>query len=107
MARNLYLALDTEFLCWAVMIADTSQISSAGMKLGPALAAGNCMILKPSEKTPLGTLYLGRIFAEAGFPPGVIQVLSGDGKLGSLLAHHEKIRKVRFMSCVKVIERSR
>ncbi|CZS83170.1 unnamed protein product [Fusarium graminearum] len=102
MARNLYLALDTEFLCWAVMIADTSQISSAGMKLGPALAAGNCMILKPSEKTPLGTLYLGRIFAEAGFPPGVIQVLSGDGKLGSLLAHHEKIRKISFTGSVGV-----
>jgi aldehyde dehydrogenase (NAD+) len=64
------------------------------MKLGPALAAGNCIILKPSEKTPLGTLYLGRIFAKAGFHPGVIQVLTGDGTLGSLMAHHERIRKV-------------
>lgn len=83
---------------WDERMADTPQISSAGMKLGPALAAGNCIILKPSEKTPLGTLYLGRIFAEAGFPPGVIQVLTGDGKLGSLMGHHEKIRKVGLLS---------
>jgi len=64
------------------------------MKLGPALAAGNSIILKPSEKTPLGTLYLGKLFAEAGFPPGVIQILTGDGSLGSLLAHHNRVRKV-------------
>ncbi|KAM0539751.1 hypothetical protein ACHAO7_011871 [Fusarium culmorum] len=84
------------------IMAWNGPIFSAGMKLGPALAAGNCMILKPSEKTPLGTLYLGRIFAEAGFPPGVIQVLSGDGKLGSLMAHHEKIRKISFTGSVGV-----
>lgn len=66
------------------------------MKAGPALAAGNVLIFKPSEKTPLSTLYFADLFRIAGFPPGVFQVLTGDGSLGSLLASHMKIRKVDY-----------
>ncbi|KAL6364156.1 hypothetical protein LRP88_02072 [Fusarium phalaenopsidis] len=67
-----------------------------GQKAGPALATGNCFILKPSEKTPLASLALGALIKAAGFPPGVFQVLSGDGSTGSLLASHMRVRKVSF-----------
>ncbi|KAL7755575.1 hypothetical protein ACKLNR_014673 [Fusarium oxysporum f. sp. zingiberi] len=68
-----------------------------GMELaGPALATGNCFILKPSEKTPLASLALGALVKEAGFPPGVFQVLSGDGSTGALLASHMRVRKISF-----------
>jgi len=66
------------------------------MKAGPALATGNCFILKPSEKTPFAALALGTLIKEAGFPPGVFQVLSGDGSTGALLASHMRVRKVSF-----------
>jgi aldehyde dehydrogenase (NAD+) len=71
-------------------------MGNVGMKAGPALATGNCFILKPSEKTPFAALALGTLIKEAGFPPGVFQVLSGDGTTGALLASHMKIRKVSF-----------
>lgn len=71
-------------------------LGNVGMKAGPALATGNCFILKPSEKTPFGALALGTLIKEAGFPPGVFQVLSGDGSTGALLASHMRVRKVSF-----------
>ncbi|KAH8670383.1 aldehyde dehydrogenase X mitochondrial precursor [Tricladium varicosporioides] len=69
-------------------------------KAAPALATGNCFILKPSEKTPFAALALGALIKEAGFPPGVFQVLSGDGSTGALLTAHMKIRKVSFTGSV-------
>ncbi|KAH8807258.1 Aldehyde/histidinol dehydrogenase [Xylogone sp. PMI_703] len=71
-----------------------------GFKAAPSLAAGNCFILKSSEKTPLVTLALGKLIVEAGFPPGVFQVISGDGSTGALIASHMKIRKVSFTGSV-------
>ena len=68
----------------------------AAWKLGPALACGNTVVLKPAEQTPLSALYLAGLIKEAGFPPGVFQVLSGDGSTGALLASHMRIRKVSF-----------
>lgn len=59
------------------------------------MATGNVLIVKPSEKSPLGSLALGPLFAEAGFPKGVVQVLSGDGTTGALLAKDMRVRKVR------------
>jgi aldehyde dehydrogenase (NAD+) len=75
-------------------------IGTIGLKAAPALATGNCFILKPSEKTPFGSLALGELIKEAGFPPGVFQVLSGDGSTGALLASHMKIRKVSFTGSI-------
>lgn len=72
-----------------------------GFKAAPSLAAGNCFILKPSEKSPLVTLALGRLIKEAGFPPGVFQVISGDGSTGALLASHMKVRKISFTGSVE------
>jgi aldehyde dehydrogenase (NAD+) len=71
-------------------------MATAAMKSAPALATGNCFILKSSEKTPFGALALGTLIKEAGFPPGVFQVLSGDGSTGALLARHMKVRKISF-----------
>ncbi len=75
-------------------------IAMLGMKAGPALATGNCFILKPSEKTPFSSLALGHLIKEAGFQPGVFQVLSGDGTTGALIASHMRIRKVSFTGSV-------
>jgi betaine-aldehyde dehydrogenase len=65
-------------------------------KAGPALAAGNVMIFKPSEETPLGAIKLAEIFTEAGIPAGVFNVIQGDGKVGAYLSGHADIAKVSF-----------
>jgi aldehyde dehydrogenase (NAD+) len=65
-------------------------------KGGPALAAGNTVIIKPSEKSFLGTLAIAALVKAAGFPPGVFQVLVGDGKVGALLSSHMDIDKISF-----------
>lgn len=58
------------------------------------------MIVKPSEKTPLGSLAVASLFEKAGFPPGVIQVITGPGSTGALLAEHMRIRKISFTGSV-------
>uniref|UniRef100_A0A0W0FR12 Aldehyde dehydrogenase domain-containing protein n=1 Tax=Moniliophthora roreri TaxID=221103 RepID=A0A0W0FR12_MONRR len=67
------------------------------MKIGPALATGNTIILKPSEFTPLSALRMCSIFNEVGFPPGVINILVGYGNtVGAAISSHMKIEKVAF-----------
>lgn len=66
-------------------------------KLGPALAAGNSLIIKPAEQTPLSALYLAQLAAEAGVPRGVLQVLVGDGPTtGQALGLHNDVDMVSF-----------
>jgi aldehyde dehydrogenase (NAD+) len=68
-----------------------------GMKLGPALAMGNTVVLKPAEQTPLTALRLGELIIEAGFPPGVVNMLPGFGPTaGAAIADHMDIDKVAF-----------
>ncbi|GIY35141.1 retinal dehydrogenase 2 [Caerostris darwini] len=72
-------------------------------KLGPALACGNTVILKPAEQTPLTALYTGSLVVEAGFPPGVINILPGYGtSTGALIAGHNDIDKVAFTGSTEV-----
>ena len=71
-------------------------------KWAPALAAGAVSILKPSEKTPLTALHIAQLAKEAGFPPGVVQVLSGHGDVGAYLVRHKDIDKVAFTGSTKV-----
>ncbi|KAH8688471.1 aldehyde dehydrogenase domain-containing protein [Ilyonectria robusta] len=71
-----------------------------GWKLGPALAAGNTVIFKPSEKSPLGTLALAPLYAEAGFPPGVVQFVTGARETGALLSSHLGISKISFTGSI-------
>ena len=75
-------------------------LGTSGLKAAPALATGNCFILKPSEKTPFAALALGPLIVEAGFPPGVFQVISGDGSTGALISSHMRIRKVSFTGSI-------
>ncbi len=75
----------------------------AAWKLGPALAAGNTVILKPAEQTPLTALRLADIFVEAGFPPGVVNVLTGPGvPTGAALTAHMDVNKVAFTGSTEV-----
>ncbi|QUT06990.1 aldehyde dehydrogenase family protein [Sphingobium phenoxybenzoativorans] len=73
-----------------------SPISLASWKLGPGLAAGNAMILKPAEQTPASMVALAALALEAGFPAGVINVLPGDGAVGAALSAHPGVAKVSF-----------
>ncbi|WP_413478567.1 betaine-aldehyde dehydrogenase [Vibrio hibernica] len=71
-------------------------IQIAMWKSAPALAAGNAMIFKPSEETPLSVLKLAEIFTEAGVPNGVFNVVQGDYRVGQMLTAHPDIAKVSF-----------
>ncbi len=65
-------------------------------KWGPALAAGCTIILKPAEQTPLTALRVGELALEAGFPPGVINILPGFGETGAAMVRHPGIDKIAF-----------
>jgi phenylacetaldehyde dehydrogenase len=78
-------------------------LSMAAWKLGPALAAGCTCILKPAEQTPLTALRLADLIAEAGFPPGVVNVLTGLGETaGAALVAHPGIDKISFTGSTEV-----
>jgi phenylacetaldehyde dehydrogenase len=75
----------------------------AAWKLGPALATGNCVVLKPAEQTPLTALRLAELIAEAGIPDGVVNVVSGFGETaGAALAAHNDVDKVAFTGSTEV-----
>jgi acyl-CoA reductase-like NAD-dependent aldehyde dehydrogenase len=71
-------------------------------KLGPALAAGCTVVLKPAEQTPLSALRLGELALEVGFPPGVVNVLTGDGSTGAALVDHPGVDKIAFTGSTAV-----
>ena len=75
----------------------------AAWKLGPALATGCCVILKPAEQTPLTALKLAELMAEAGLPDGVVNVVPGFGETaGAALAAHDDVNKVAFTGSTEV-----
>jgi len=71
-------------------------------KIAPALAAGNTVVLKPAEFTPLTALCLAEIAHEAGLPAGVLNVLTGDGRTGELIVNHPDIDKIAFTGSTEV-----
>ena len=71
-------------------------------KVAPALAAGNTVVLKPAETTPLSALHFARICAEAGLPPGVLNVVTGAGETGAKLVGHPDVDKVAFTGSTEV-----
>ncbi|CAH3020580.1 unnamed protein product, partial [Porites evermanni] len=78
-------------------------LNIAGVKLAPALACGNVVILKPAEQTPLTALYIGSLFKEAGFPPGVVNIIPGYGPTaGAAISEHMDINKVSFTGSTEV-----
>jgi acyl-CoA reductase-like NAD-dependent aldehyde dehydrogenase len=75
----------------------------AAWKIAPALAAGNCVVLKPSELAPLSCIRLAQLFLEAGGPPGVFNVVSGTGiEAGQALALHPDVAKLAFTGSTAV-----
>jgi len=74
----------------------------AAWKLGPALAAGCTTVLKPAEQTPLSALRVGELALEVGLPPGVLNVLSGDGSTGAALVEHPDVDKIAFTGSTEV-----
>jgi acyl-CoA reductase-like NAD-dependent aldehyde dehydrogenase len=74
----------------------------AAWKLGPALAAGCTVVLKPAEQTPLSALRIGELALEVGFPPGVLNVLTGDGATGAALVDDPGVDKIAFTGSTAV-----
>ena len=78
-------------------------LSLAAWKVAPALACGNTVILKPAEQTPLTALRLGELAAEAGFPPGVLNVVPGFGETaGAALVRHPDVDAIAFTGSTEV-----
>ena len=71
-------------------------------KIAPALAAGNTVVLKPAEWTPLTALLFGEICSAVGFPSGVVNIITGDGRTGAALAKHADVDKVAFTGSTEV-----
>ena len=71
-------------------------------KIAPALAAGNTVVLKPAEYTPLTALAFAEICREVGLPKGVVNIVTGDGTTGAALARHPGVRKVAFTGSTEV-----
>jgi acyl-CoA reductase-like NAD-dependent aldehyde dehydrogenase len=74
----------------------------AAWKIAPALAAGCTVVLKPAEQTPLSALRLGELALEAGIPPGVMNVVTGDGTTGAALVEHPSVDKIAFTGSTEV-----
>ncbi|HEV7716739.1 MAG TPA: aldehyde dehydrogenase family protein [Steroidobacteraceae bacterium] len=78
-------------------------LAMAAWKIGPALATGCTVVLKPAEQTPLTALRLGELIIEAGFPPGVVNILTGNGETtGAALVSHPGVDKVAFTGSTQV-----
>lgn len=81
----------------AAVVPWNSQLFLAAVKLGPALAAGNTVVLKASEHAPAAMLEFGALFAEAGFPPGVVNIITGHGEpCGKALTSHPLVARISF-----------
>ena len=74
----------------------------AAWKLAPALACGNTVVLKPAETTSLTALLLAEVFKEAGFPDGVVNIITGAGETGSALVNHPDVNKIAFTGSTDV-----
>jgi acyl-CoA reductase-like NAD-dependent aldehyde dehydrogenase len=87
----------------ALIIPWNVPVSAASMKIAPALACGNTVVLKPAEQTPLTALALGQIILDAGIPPGVVNIINGFGETaGAALANHPNVDKVAFTGSTEV-----
>ena len=74
----------------------------AAWKIAPALAAGNTVVLKPAETTPLTALKLAEIIRDSGLPPGVVNIITGFGKTGAAMVGHSGVNKIAFTGSTEV-----
>jgi betaine-aldehyde dehydrogenase len=96
--RGEYVSLSTyePFGVVAAIVPWNSPVTLAADKIAPALAAGNAVVLKPSELTSLVSLELGAAFLEAGLPPGLVNVVPGSATTAAALVKHEKVNMISF-----------
>ena len=80
----------------ATIIPWNGPLVAIGMKVAPALAAGNCVVLKPPENAPFTALRFAELATAAGLPPGVLNVVPGDGQAGAALCSHPEVDKITF-----------
>ena len=71
-------------------------------KIAPALAAGNTVVLKPAETTPLTAMFFAELCIEAQIPPGVVNIVNGDGETGSFIVNNKQISKIAFTGSTEV-----
>lgn len=86
----------------AAIVAWNFPLLLTSWKLGPALACGNCVVLKPAEQTPLSALRMGQLAVEAGFPAGVLNIVTGGPETGKALVKHPGVDKVAFTGSTMV-----
>jgi succinate-semialdehyde dehydrogenase / glutarate-semialdehyde dehydrogenase len=87
----------------AAIVPYNFPLTLMGTKVGPALAAGNTVVVKPADTTPLATLRVAALMQESGLPPGVVNVVTGPGKaVGEALATHPDVRRVAFTGSTQV-----
>ncbi len=79
-----------------IIIPWNGPLYAVGMTVAPALAAGNCVVLKPPELAPFAAIRIGELFLEAGFPPGVLNVVTAGPEGGEAMVRHPGIDKVHF-----------
>lgn len=77
----------------------------AAWKIAPALACGNCVVLKPAETTPLTALHLAKLLQDAELPPGVVNIVTGAGDTGASLVNHPGVDKIAFTGSTEVGKR--
>lgn len=80
----------------ALLLAFNGPMSFIGFKAAPALAAGNTIVLKPSELASWNVIRFGELCEQAGFPPGVVNIVLGDGRTGAAMAAHPGVAKISF-----------
>lgn len=80
-----------------IIVPWNGPVPSLGMTLAPALAAGNTVVLKPSRPAPFSALRVGQLLLEAGFPPGVVNIVPGGPLAGDALVRHPGVDKIHFM----------
>jgi (Z)-2-((N-methylformamido)methylene)-5-hydroxybutyrolactone dehydrogenase len=80
----------------AAVVPWNSQLFLVAVKIGPALAAGNTVVLKASEHASVAMLDFGRLVEEAGFPPGVVNIVTGHGEVGRALTSHPLVARISF-----------
>ncbi|HWE71406.1 MAG TPA: aldehyde dehydrogenase family protein [Acidimicrobiales bacterium] len=95
-ARGFDYTLPEPYGVVGIIIPWNGPLISIGMKVAPALAAGNCVVLKPPELSPFAAVRFGELALEAGLPPGVLNVLPGGPAAGERLVRHPEVAKVSF-----------
>jgi aldehyde dehydrogenase (NAD+) len=79
-----------------IIVTWNGPLISLGMKVAPALAAGNTVVIKPAEQTPFSVTLFGELVAQAGIPPGVVNIVHGAGEAAQALIGHPDVEKITF-----------